>query len=218
MPFHFDEHAPVLEIRDLNVSYWTRAGEIPAVIDFSLTVGKGESIGLVGESGCGKSTVAMAIVQHMGRNGAIKSGSIRFKGVELTKLRPEELRHLRGSKISMIYQEPFAALNPSLALGRQLMEVPIVHEGIAVQEARERALRVLADVRLPAPERVMAAYPHQISGGQQQCVVIAMALLSNPALLLLDERTPGRVAGARKGVFTAYVLKRNGAIGMLRKR
>ena len=189
MPLQFDENAPVLEIKDLNVSYSTRAGEIPAVIDFSLTVRRGESVGLVGESGCGKSTVAMAIMQHMGRNGAIKSGSIRFKGVELTRLRREELRQLRGSKISMIYQEPFAALNPSLTLGRQLMEVPIVHEGIGGQEARERAIRVLGDVRLPDPERVMAAYPHQISGGQQQRVVIAMALLSNPSLLLLDEPT-----------------------------
>ena len=189
MPLPFDESAPVLEIKDLNVSYSTRAGEIPAVIDFSLTVQKGESVGLVGESGCGKSTVALAIMQHMGRNGAIKSGSIRFKGVELTKLRQEELRQLRGSKISMIYQEPFAALNPSLTLGRQLMEVPIVHEGVGASEARARAIRVLGDVRLPDPERVMAAYPHQISGGQQQRVVIAMALLSNPALLLLDEPT-----------------------------
>jgi oligopeptide/dipeptide ABC transporter ATP-binding protein len=189
MRLPFDENAPVLEIKDLNVSYSTRAGVIPAVIDFSLTVQKGESVGLVGESGCGKSTVALAIMQHMGRNGAIKSGSIRFKGVELTTLGQEELRQLRGSKISMIYQEPFAALNPSLTLGRQLMEVPIVHEGVGRQEARERAIRVLGDVRLPDPERVMAAYPHQISGGQQQRVVIAMALLSNPALLLLDEPT-----------------------------
>ena len=189
MALRFDEHAPVLEIKDLSVSYSTRAGEIPAVIDFSLTVQKGESVGLVGESGCGKSTVAMAIMQYMGRNGAIKRGSIRFKGVELTTLRQEELRQLRGSKISMIYQEPFAALNPSLTLGRQLMEVPIVHEGMGEPEARARAIRVLGDVRIPDPERVMTAYPHQISGGQQQRVVIAMALLSNPALLLLDEPT-----------------------------
>src|SRR5262245_26206149 len=189
MPLRFDEHAPVLEIKDLSVSYSTRAGEVPAVIDFSLTVQKGESVGLVGESGCGKSTVAMAIMQHMGRNGAITSGSIKFKGVELTTLRQEELRRVRGSKISMIYQEPFAALNPSLTLGRQLMEVPIVHEGVGQSEARERAVRVLGDVRLPDPKRFMKAYPHQSAGGQQQRVVIAMALLSNPALLLLDEPT-----------------------------
>ncbi|MDX1513896.1 MAG: ABC transporter ATP-binding protein [Gammaproteobacteria bacterium] len=189
MALKFDESAPVLEIKDLNLSYWTRAGEIPAVIDFSLVVEKGESIGLVGESGCGKSTVAMAIMQYMGNNGTIKSGSIKFKGVELTTLRDEELRQLRGAHISMIYQEPFAALNPSLTLGNQLKEVVITHEGISDQEAHDRAVQLLTDVRLPDPERVMAAYPHQISGGQQQRVVIAMGLLSNPSLLLLDEPT-----------------------------
>ena len=185
----FDENAPVLEITDLNLSYWTRAGEIPAVIDFSLTVGKGESIGLVGESGCGKSTVAMAIMRYVGNNGTIKSGSIKFKGVELTELAPDELRNLRGSHISMIYQEPFAALNPSLTLGTQLKEVPMMHEGIPDAEAHDRAVQMLDDVRLADPHRVMAAYPHQISGGQQQRVVIAMALLCNPSLLLLDEPT-----------------------------
>ncbi len=189
MAFKFDEGAPVLEIKDLNLSYWTRAGEIPAVIDFSLTVNKGESIGLVGESGCGKSTVAMAIMQYMGSNGTIKSGSIKFKGVELTELNEEELRHLRGKHISMIYQEPFAALNPSLTLGNQLKEVLVTHEHLSDIEANDRAVQMLTDVRLPDPERVMAAYPHQISGGQQQRVVIAMGLLSSPSLLLLDEPT-----------------------------
>jgi peptide/nickel transport system ATP-binding protein len=184
-----DDHTPVLEIKDLNISYWTRAGEIPAVIDFNLTVMPGETIGLVGESGCGKSTVAMAIMQYMGSNGGVKSGSIKFKGRELTEMGPEELRALRGSEISMIYQEPFAALNPSLTLGQQLMEVPLTHENISREEAYERAVQMLSDVRLPDPGRVMRAYPHQISGGQQQRVVIAMGLLSNPALLLLDEPT-----------------------------
>ena len=184
-----DKSAPLLEIKDLCISYYTRAGEIPAVVDFSLTMHAGESVGLVGESGCGKSTVAMAIMQYMGSNGGIKSGSITFKGRDLTKLSDEELRKIRGSAISMIYQEPMAALNPSLTLGNQLMEVPIVHDGVSQDEARKRAIKVLEDVRLPDPERVMDAYPHQISGGQQQRVVIAMALLSNPALLLLDEPT-----------------------------
>ncbi len=180
---------PVLEIRDLRISYFTRAGEIPAVADFNLTVYEGESIGLVGESGCGKSTVAMAIMRYLGSNGGIVGGSIKFKGRDITNLSDEELRKMRGSEVAMIYQEPMAALNPSLTIGAQLMEVPLIHEGVSEQEAYERSRQMLADVKLPDPDRVMAAYPHQISGGQQQRVVIAMALLSKPALLLLDEPT-----------------------------
>ena len=184
-----DTTTPILEIENLYISYFTRAGEIPAVIDFSLRLERGEAVGLVGESGCGKSTVAMAIMQYMGANGGIVGGSIKFKGRDLGSMSAEELRRLRGSEIAMIYQEPMAALNPSMTLGRQLMEVPLCHENVTEAEAYERARQMLADVKVPDPERVMAAYPHQISGGQQQRVVIAMALLSNPSLLLLDEPT-----------------------------
>jgi peptide/nickel transport system ATP-binding protein len=180
---------PILVCKDLCISYYTRAGEIPAVVDFSLTVKPGETIGIVGESGCGKSTVAMAIMQYMGANGGIKSGSITFKGQDLTTLSENELRSIRGSEISMIYQEPFASLNPSLKISTQLMEVPLAHEDISKEEARKRSLQMLADVNLPDPERVMESYPHQLSGGQQQRAVIAMGLLSEPSLLLLDEPT-----------------------------
>ena len=181
--------APLLEIDDLCISYFTRAGEIPAVINFTLSVDAGESVGLVGESGCGKSTVAMAIMQYLGNNGGIVGGSIKFKGRDLAALSSEALRKLRGSEIAMVYQEPMAALNPSLTIGKQLKEVPMIHDGASDAQAAERVKQVLSDVRLPDPERIMEAYPHQISGGQQQRAVITMALLSNPSLLLLDEPT-----------------------------
>jgi peptide/nickel transport system ATP-binding protein len=180
---------PVLECKNLCISYFTRAGEIPAVVDFNLTVMPGEALGIVGESGCGKSTVALAIMQYMGKNGRIMSGEIKFNGRDMTAMSEQELRQLRGSQIAMVYQEPMASLNPSMKIAEQLMEVPRFHEGCPDKEAYARALQMLADVRLPDPKRIMESYPHQISGGQQQRVVIAMALLSNPALLLLDEPT-----------------------------
>jgi peptide/nickel transport system ATP-binding protein len=184
------EATPVLECKDLCISYFTRAGEIPAVVDFNLTVMPGEAVGIVGESGCGKSTVALAVMQYMGKNGRVMSGEIKFKGRDMTAMSEDELRQLRGSQISMVYQEPMASLNPSMKIARQLMEVPLFHEkGCTEADAYARGLEMLANVRLPDPKRIMESYPHQISGGQQQRVVIAMALLSNPALLLLDEPT-----------------------------
>lgn len=180
---------PLLEIENLNVSYYTRKGEVPAVLDFNLKLYPGESIGLVGESGCGKSTVSYAIMNYMGKNGAISGGKIKFMGEDMATLSPERLRQIRGSDIAMIYQEPFAALNPCLTIGDQLIEVPLYHENITKAQALQRAEQILDDVRLPDPGRIMASYPHQLSGGQQQRVVIAMALLSNPKLLLLDEPT-----------------------------
>jgi peptide/nickel transport system ATP-binding protein len=184
-----DYDGPILECKDLCLSYFTRAGEIPAVIDFNLKLHQGESVGLVGESGCGKSTVAMAVMQYLGRNGGVVGGQILYKGQDLATFSEEELRQLRGNEIAMVYQEPMASLNPSMTLGRQLMEVPLCHESVTEAEAYERALQMLAGVKIPDPERVLSSYPHQVSGGQQQRVVIAMALLSNPSLLLLDEPT-----------------------------
>ncbi|MAA97602.1 MAG: ABC transporter ATP-binding protein [Stappia sp.] len=183
------DQTPVLECRNLCISYYTRSGEIPAVVDFNLKLMPGEAHGIVGESGCGKSTVALAIMQYMGKNGAIVGGEILFEGRDMRTMSEEELRQIRGSKIAMVYQEPMASLNPSMTIGDQLAEVPIYHDGLSRAEALKLSADMLAKVRLPDPERILTCYPHQISGGQQQRVVIAMALLSNPRLLLLDEPT-----------------------------
>jgi len=180
---------PVLEIENLSISFFTRAGEIPAVMDFSTRVMAGESMGLVGESGCGKSTVALGVMRDLGPNGRIVSGSVRFKGTDLGTLGERALGRIRGRDIAMIYQEPMASLNPAMKVGRQLAEVPILHEGLSRRDAGARARAMIDAVRLPDGPRVMTSYPHQLSGGQQQRIVIAMALLSSPSLLLLDEPT-----------------------------
>ena len=180
---------PILEIDNLSISFFTRLREIPAVMDFSVTVQPGEAVGLVGESGCGKSTVALGVMQDLGVNGRVVGGSIKFKGRDLNTMSAEELRDIRGNEIAMIYQEPMASLNPAMKIGKQLMEVPMIHEGISEEDAYKRALEVVEDVKLPDPERILKSYPHQLSGGQQQRIVIAMALMSKPALLILDEPT-----------------------------
>ena len=184
-----DATQPILEIDKLSISFFTRLREIPAVMDFSATVMPGEALGLVGESGCGKSTVALGVMQDLGVNGRIVGGSIKFKGRELNEMSPEELRDIRGSEIAMIYQEPMASLNPAMKIGKQLMEVPMIHEGVGEKEAYARALEVVTDVKLPDPKRMLNSYPHQLSGGPQQRIVIAMALMSKPSLLILDEPT-----------------------------
>ena len=184
-----DWDGPILEIDKLSISFFTRLREIPAVMDFSVTVRPGEAVGLVGESGCGKSTVALGVMQDLGKNGRIVGGSIKFKGRDLGQMSDAELRDIRGSEIAMIYQEPMASLNPAMKIGRQLMEVPMIHQGASEKEAYQRALQVVRDVKLPDPERILKSFPHQLSGGQQQRIVIAMALMSEPALLILDEPT-----------------------------
>ncbi len=185
----WDYDGPILEIDQLSIFFFTRLREIPAVMDFSTVVQPGEAMGLVGESGCGKSTVALGVMQDLGVNGRIVGGTIKFRGRNLGEMSQEELRDIRGSEIAMIYQEPMASLNPAMKIGQQLMEVPTIHEKVSRQEAYNRAMEVVTDVKLPDPERILKSYPHQLSGGQQQRIVIAMALMSKPALLILDEPT-----------------------------
>src|SRR6185437_638415 len=159
---------PIIEIENLSISFFTRKGEIPAVMDFSCTVMPGEAMGIVGESGCGKSTVSVGIMRDLSNIGKIVGGRIKFQGKDMGELSDEELRAIRGNKIAMIYQEPMASLNPAMKVGQQLMEVPIIHEKVSKEEAYKRSLEMLQAVKLPDPERMMKSYPHQLSGGQQQ--------------------------------------------------
>ncbi|GIV75869.1 dipeptide ABC transporter ATP-binding protein [Litorilinea aerophila] len=181
--------APVLKVEDLAVAYKVRRGEVEAVQNVSFEIYRGESYGIVGESGCGKSTVAWSIVNFLGANGYVKRGSIKFMGQDLVGKSGEELRRLRGDQIAMVYQDPMQALNPSMRIGDQMTEVLTVHRNMGKEEAEERCIQMLKRVYMPDPENVMRRYPHQISGGQQQRVVIGMALLNNPALLIMDEPT-----------------------------
>ncbi|GAI77753.1 unnamed protein product, partial [marine sediment metagenome] len=191
---------PVLKVENLAISYKMRRGEVPAVRDVSFEIHPGETLGLVGESGCGKSTVAFGIVNFLDRNGSILNGRILFQGQELQGRSEEELRRLRGNQISMVYQDPLAALNPCLRIGEQLSEVLIVHRGLSKEEAYEKCIEMLKGVYMPDPEAMMLRYPHQLSGGQQQRVVIAIALLNNPALLIMDEPTTALDVTVEAGV------------------
>ncbi len=181
---------PVLEVSDLAIDYKVGPDWKTAVHDIGFTIERGQSFGLVGESGCGKTTIAMAIMHYLPRNGRVSAGSIRLAGRDLVDLSKDELRDVRVNQISMVYQNPSTALNPSIRVGPQVAEV-FELLGVPKDEREDRTIEILEKVQIADPARVVRRYPHQLSGGMLQRVVIAMAIASEPALLVLDEPTTG---------------------------
>ncbi|HEX2330974.1 MAG TPA: ABC transporter ATP-binding protein [Candidatus Angelobacter sp.] len=179
---------PLLSIERLNISFATQSGEVAAVRDVSFAIPESGTLGLVGESGSGKSATSLAIMRLLPPQARV-SGRITFNGKDLLSLAPEQMRRMRGSDMSMIFQEPMTALNPVMRIGDQVAEAVLAHEKVSRKTALDRAVHVLDEVAIPEPARRARDYPHQLSGGQRQRVMIAMALINNPRLLIADEPT-----------------------------
>jgi peptide/nickel transport system ATP-binding protein len=180
---------PLLEINGLRTSFYTRDGVVHAVDGINFHVDAGEIMGLVGESGCGKSVTSLSILRLVAKPGAIEAGEVLFDGTDLLKVSEGEMRKIRGDRISMIFQQPQSSLNPVWDVGTQIEEVLRIHRGMTDKAARARAADLLKMVGIPDPERRLKAYPHEMSGGMAQRVMIAMALACEPELLIADEPT-----------------------------
>ena len=184
------EEGPLLTVENLGVTFYTTKTSVRAVRDTSFEIRRGEVLGVVGESGCGKSTVAFAVMGYLGGSAQV-DGKIIFAGQDINQLTPSELEGLRGNRIAMVYQDPATSLNPSMRVGEQLEEVVKQHLKLSGNAARQKVTELFESVSMPSPERVGANYPHQLSGGMQQRVMIAMALACDPDLLIMDEPTTG---------------------------
>ncbi len=180
---------PLLKVTNLQTHFPTRAGLVRAVNDVSFSIGEGELLGLVGESGCGKSITALSIMRLIYPPGKIAGGTISFKGEELTTASDDRLRQIRGNDIGMIFQDPMTSLNPVYTVGEQIAEALRLHRGLNKKDAWQAAINAMQEVSIPSPERRVNDYPHQLSGGMRQRVMIAMALACDPELLIADEPT-----------------------------
>ena len=184
------EKEKILEVKDLKVSFQTFQGSVQAVRGVSWHLNKKETIAIVGESGCGKTvTIQTVIGLNPKKNGSIKGGEVLFNGQNLLDLTPQQMRKLQGNQLSIIFQDPFTFLNPTMTVGEQIMEPYMQHYKVSRKEAKEKAIEILKLISLPAPEESMKRYPHQLSGGMRQRIMIAMALICNPKVLFADEPT-----------------------------
>jgi peptide/nickel transport system ATP-binding protein len=179
----------LLEVKDLEVKFALRFGELTAINGVSFTLDKGERLGIVGESGAGKSVTGFAIINLLSKPGYISAGQILFEGQELNQLPEEDMRKIRGNRISMIFQDPMMTLNPVLTIRTQMVETVLAHQNVSKAEAVDIALDKLKKVHIPSPEKRIHQYPHECSGGMRQRIVTAIALLTNPSLIIADEPT-----------------------------